>query len=262
MWADCGRLWIVWYNNRSKLVELMEKCKAERLTRNRRSLLRKRTEMVAALVGKFAIENQIQFFPGVADICLISQELRKLILASDPTVAVDESSFSEWLLKLPELCRTWRRTQDTFLLKLLPLSTSESHPTGGDSDVSRLQLATTYFNCQTCQCTILYPRILAHSCMTAQMKIDADSNLKELWGAMRRMPWNYTGDKVRLHKEAYDAAHQIVLTCGKDPAATTASEMDELDVRVECVSCSRHRFAMTWRAGVSILFSALTANKD
>ena len=232
------------------------------LTRDRRSLLRKRTEMVAVLVGQFAIENQIQILPGVADICLMSQELRELILESDPTVNVDESSFSEWLPKFPELCRTWRRTQDTFLLKLLALSTSESHSTGGDSDVSRLQLATVYFNCQTCQCTILYPRILAHSCMTAHTKIDADSNLKELWNAMCRMPWNYTGDKVRLHKEAYDAAHKIVLACGKDPAATTASEMDELDVRVECYSCSRPRFAMTWRAGVSILFSALTASKN
>jgi hypothetical protein len=233
----------------------METCKADRLTRQRRALLRGRVEMASILIGKYTIENPTQIIPGVADICLMSKELRDVILESDPVVTVDESSFDNWLTSLPDICQAWRRSKDAFLANLLPSPASSID----DSDIHRFQLATTYFTCNECLGLILYPRILAHTCMTSDTKRSAsqvDLNVDELWNVVRSSPWNHIGDKVRLHEDAFNAARLVVLACGKDPAVTTAAQMDQLDARVECRSCSAGRIAMTWRAAVCILFSA------
>jgi hypothetical protein len=233
----------------------MQTCKAERLSRERRSTLRRRVEMVSILVGKYINENPAQIVPGVADICSMSEDLRDLILESDPAVTVDESSFTEWLLELPEICREWRRSKDTFLVGSLTASTPGSCPasTADEPDVSQLQLATTYFYCQTCQGPILYPRILAHSCLMKPGPLEGHSTLQELWTAARRRPCNFTFDEIRFHREWFEAARQIVLACGQDPAVTTASLMDDLDARFECRFC--YRLAMTWRAAVRTSFS-------
>jgi hypothetical protein len=234
----------------------METCRTERLARERRSLVRQRIQMASILIGKYAVENPNQITPEIADICFMSKELRDLILESDPAVTVDEFSFSEWLVKLPEICQEWRCTKDTFLVNLLTSSTPGFPSTADESDVSRLQLATTYFSCQGCHGLIPYPRILAHSCMMASGPLHDDLGVEELWTAIRRTPWNHTGDKIQLHELAFNAARQIVLVCGKDPAVVTVSQMDELDARVECQDGFAGRSAMTWRAAVRILLSA------
>jgi hypothetical protein len=59
-----------------------------------------------------------------------------------------------------------------------------------------------------------------------------DDNLdQDLWTAIRRTPWNYPNDKIQV-QEAFNAARQVVLICGRDPSITSVSHMDELDARV------------------------------
>jgi len=63
---------------------------------------------------------------------------------------------------------------------------------------------------------------------------------------------------VKFHRAASIIAHNVVTACGKDPAVTTASEMDEQDFRVECRRCSKgvsSRLAMTWTMAVCVNYS-------
>jgi len=236
----------------------MEKCKADRLARERRALLRARIDIVSNLVGKYAFDNPTQIIPEIADICLLSKELRDLILETDAALIVDESSFDNWLITLPDICQEWRRSKDAFLLQLLTSSTSDSPASSTNEPVvSRFDLATTYFGCKQCSGLILYPRILAHSCMTfsgmTRSTLQADLDTEELWRALIYSPWNHTGDKLRLHEEAFNAAREVVLAAGNDPLVTTASQMDQLDARFSCQVCFAGRFAMNWRGAVCIL---------
>ncbi|KIM79605.1 hypothetical protein PILCRDRAFT_823142 [Piloderma croceum F 1598] len=245
----------IWANNRNKLVEFMERCKADRLVRERRALLRGRIEIVSILVGKYAFDNPTQIIPEIADICLLSKELRGLILETDAAVIMDESSFDSWLIALPHICQEWRRSKDAFLLQLLTSSTSASPASSTkEPDVSRFALATTYFGCKKCSGLILYPRILAHSCMTihdtTRSALQVNLDTEELWRALLYSPWNHTGDKLWLHEEAFNAVREVVLATGNDPSVTTAFQMDQLDARFSCQVCFAGRFAMNWRSAV------------
>jgi hypothetical protein len=236
----------------------MEKCKADRLARERSVLLHGRIDIVSNLVGKYAFDNPTEVIPEIADICLLSKELRDLILETDAAVIMDESSFDNWLITLPDICQEWRCSKAAFLLQLLTSSTSDSPASSTNQpDVSRLDLATTYFDCKRCSGLILYPRILAHSCMTisdtTRSALQVDVDTEELWRALLYSPWNHTGDKLRLHKQAFNAAREVVLATGNDPSVTTASQMDQLDARFSCQLCFAGRFAMNWRSAVCIL---------
>lgn len=249
----------VWANNRSKLVEFMERCKADRLVRERRALLRGRIEIASNLVGKYAFNNPTQIIPEIADICLLSKELRDLILETDDTVILDESSFDNWLITLPDICQEWRRSKDAFLLQLLTSSTPDDRlgSSTKEADASQFDLATTYFGCKTCSGLILYPRILAHSCMTVpdttRSALQVNLDTEELWRALLYSPWNNTGDKLWLHEEAFNAVREVVRATGNDPSVTTAFQMDLLDARFSCQVCFAGRFAMNWRGAVCIL---------
>jgi hypothetical protein len=247
----------VWHNNQNKLIEFMEICKADRLARDRKALLANRAEVVAVLVGKYAAANQSEIVPGPIDVCFHMEGLHDMILESDSSVEVNESSFAECLTRLPDFCCEWRRSKDEILAELVPSSAFPSAPEPS-CDFSQLQLATTYFYCSQCKAPIHYPRILAHSCMTSARHKDILKN-EQLHGldSLHRVPWNFTNNMVAFHLDAFNSACRVLDTCDKDPAVTTAAELDELDARFECVNCQTfgpcRRSAMSWISAVFLL---------
>lgn len=243
----------------------MAQCKADRLARVRRALIDSRIDMAAIHVGRYTAANPAEIIPGFGDVCFNMKEVRDLILTSAPDVEIDESSFTECMLKLPEFCRAWRTSKDAALLGLVaipdPYSASSATAT---PDISPLQLAATYFQCRLCESAIHYPRILTHSCMTSITNplqadtLPADEDLQELALSLLRMPWNYSHDRIAFSEDYCYAAFFVVDATNKNVMTTTAAEMDELNGRYECLICldaGRPEPPMTWRAAVCIYFA-------
>ncbi|KAF9530615.1 hypothetical protein CPB83DRAFT_892575 [Crepidotus variabilis] len=126
-------------------------------------------------------ENQIQ-----AHLRVVLDELQKLLDALEldhssilPTASIVASNapVSDFILDVPEgqiitqqdleplrkdcLKKTtsWRNDIDNYLIDLLPL------PRPAESNVSDLNLATTFFKCHFCTEPITYPRVLVHKCL-------------------------------------------------------------------------------------------------
>ena len=66
------------------------------------------------------------------------------------------------------------------------------------------------------------------------------------------VPLYQTTDKVFFDAEASRHAEMLIRACGKDAKKTTFADMEELDLRLECVACDpgKHRQAMQWRSAV------------
>jgi hypothetical protein len=222
-----------------------------------------------------------QWFPNSVDFCLMD-EFRALIL--DPSTddsTITEASFKDIESCIPDAAEEWRLSQSRSLLELLPEGMNETteDATSQTNDAStRLELATTFFSCKKClgrgivlqsknksakkkePHPVTYSRILTHDCLNDPSPVnDQDPNFEILSRlSIRKQPWHLQGDLVKFHRAASIIAHNVVTACGKDPAVTTASEMDEQDFRVECRRCSKgvsSRLVMTWTMAVCVNYS-------
>jgi len=228
-----------------------------------------------------------QWFPNAIDFCLI-EEFRALIV--DPST--DDSTITETNFKaisscIPDAANEWRLSQGRSLLGMLPKAmdgTAEDATSQADGALTRLELATTLFSCKSClgrdmaprnktkstkkkePHPIMYPRILTHSCLNDPSPCsDDDPNFEILSRLqMQKQPWNLRDDQLRFHTVASTIAHNVVTACGKDPAVTTTSEMDEQDARVECRRCkgASSRLVMTWQMAVCKNCSRRSYNID
>jgi hypothetical protein len=241
-----------------------------RLKRDWEIQVMRRVRMVTSVVDAYIYPRYAdQWFPNSADFCLID-EFRALIM--DPSIddlTITETSFTSIESCIPDVAKKWRLSQDHLLLGLLPKLVNRPAEDHADDPSKRLELATTFFSCRAClgrnsvkikskgSHPIGYPGILIHSCFDDNLVLsnNEDSNVEILFrlAFMGKQPWYTGGDRVGFHAMASTIAHNVVTACGKDPGATTASEMDEQDARVECRRCSKGAkscLVMTWRMAV------------
>lgn len=224
-----------------------------------------------------------QWFPESVDFCLID-EFRALIL--DPSTddsTITEASFKNIESCIPDAAGRLRLSQSRSLLELLPEGMNgiaEDATSQTDDALDSLELATTFFSCRKClgrdivpqsknksakkkesqPYPITYSRILTHNCLNNPSPVDdEDPNIEILSRlSIQKQPWHLHGDRVKFHRAASIIAHNVVTACGKDPAVTTASEMDEQDFRVECRRCAKggnSRLVMTWTMAVCVYYS-------
>ena len=71
-------------------------------------------------------------------------------------------------------------------------------------------------------------------------------------------PWNFGGDRLDFHHDAYEVARSIVECSGRNPEITTAQELDTADLWVECMEChvnrsTAGRMVMNWRTAVRFI---------
>ena len=156
--------------------------------------------------------------------------------------------------------------------------------------MSLLELATTFFQCDMCAEPISYPRILMHDCFLRPSGAIAGPNHNAQGSGIRkekkrtsqdipREPrpfrvitadtlWPRLSEKfgagmhpgragVAFHKEASQSARRIILSCDENPDTITYAEMDQKDMRVQCLRCSsaaKGKLVMRWTIAVSCDF--------
>ena len=190
------------------------------------------------------------------------------------------------IAQLPGFITQWRQKTDQYLANLIPRSHRQRN-------TLLLELATTFFQCDMCTEPISYPRILMHDCFlhtigrsnrNAQGSglrkkrtskgeireprplrvIDADTVWPTLSEYGAGMHPGRTG--VAFHKEAFQSARRIISTCGENPDTITYAEMDQKDVRVQCLRCSSTvnggRLVMRWTIAVSRDFKLFISVSD
>ncbi|KAI5886550.1 uncharacterized protein SCHCODRAFT_02517496 [Schizophyllum commune H4-8] len=105
-----------------------------------------------------------------------------------------------------------------------------------------------------------YPRALVHHCLFASEQEDEEEDttisLTTMLAACASSvtPFYHpdsAGDKVFFDEEASRHAEILIKACGLDPRKATFADMEALNVRVECVPCSkRQRLGMGWRTAL------------
>lgn len=238
-----------WANMKPSLLELLDDVRGENIIKRRKSLLRKRQNILIGILRTYILSRPpAEIIPRVADIC--NMNMVKTIIEDTPSeVEVTSESFSGITDQLPRLCEEWRATKNQFLLSLLPPCLDL---TLGPEDIpssSRLELATTWFQCRDLECSgsepISYPRVLVHECLTALRHgyRNREDDLSLLFLNLKSVPWNLDGNKVTFCKPAAVAAESVIRSSvdpGVDVNTVTAAQMDDLDRWLECMHC-RHR---------------------
>lgn len=257
----------IWSNIKQPLIDIMADLRDKRMKKERIAMLKQRQKVVVTLLKAYSLGRPVtEVIPGPVDICNMAEF--KVVIEDTPIdVEVNEGSFDQAVAYLPLLVSEWRAAKDAELISIIngvTASESQSYVSTPDINRKQLELATTLFRCKVCYTPITYPRILVHSC-THDLRytwrnIDADDPRSILWQSLGDEPWNLGGDRVGFDKRVHSAARQIIEYCQQNPDTVTAREMDELDIRLECSSCSdvvSGRLVMGWRQAVWILLDIL-----
>jgi hypothetical protein len=122
-------------------------------------------------------------------------------------------------------------------------------------DLSVLTLASTLFYCKDCLCDLTLDQAVIHECGNYFYH-----TLTEDVAAVRQAI-HEVATTHRIRKTMCFSLHRlepfisILHSCGIDPNTVTATDMDELDPIIECLSCShiqKGRVTMNWITAVSV----------
>ena len=195
--------------------------------------------------------------------------------------------------QLHTLVTSWKRETDHYLAALLPQPSGKGKKKDTcNSKTSPLELATSFFKCDSCTEPISYPRILMHSCLVEDQD-EAESEEEDACDRedleedvvtdargprVPRPPKKITVNTVfptlsdcystgmcagkegiAYHEEASNAARYIIMACGQDPMTVTYAEMEEIQTRLECLRCSRATQAKQKAKSVRLVMKWLTA---
>ncbi|KII94069.1 hypothetical protein PLICRDRAFT_36305 [Plicaturopsis crispa FD-325 SS-3] len=239
----------IWTNMKDVMVAFMEELKTQRLAREQLQIRFDRQAILSRLLEEYKkTRPSDEIVPRAADVC--AMETFKTLIEAPITTEIRESTFSEGIACLPRLSDEWRQSISQKLLELIPRDgrmSDDAHP-----DLAALDLATTYFQCHVCEKPIRFPDVLAHHCLTSLYAVYNDNDESEITKRLFRLscePWNYGRiPRVRACPRASQTAREIVGLCGRDPATTTALDMDRLDAKFSCGICKgRHvHVAVTW----------------
>lgn len=88
---------------------------------------------------------------------------------------------------------------------------------------------------------LFYPKVMGHGCLTKSRTspwdypINNEPNFRIDFPMGTRTKWDC--HPLQVDEESGKVARGIVEACGEDPLITTATKMDELDLRFACVNC-------------------------
>ncbi|KDQ60883.1 hypothetical protein JAAARDRAFT_31885 [Jaapia argillacea MUCL 33604] len=265
-----------WASIKDGMIEFMELIRVERLQRLRKEQLKCRERIATKLLEEYLLTiPATQICPGSSS--LVFMEPFRTIITSPSDVDVTPESFSDAKAQLPSLVAEWRQSVNQELLALFQSepskkpkskkskSKSKSKPTHSTvvitpEDESKLSLATTFFTCSNCTHEVIdYERATAHECMSKYYRVrecmDHDPETRDLIEDLRIAPWTTAGNPLSISQRDSTFAAVLLQLCGKDPAVTTAAEMEELDPRFECTHCTNKHIPgghhlMTWHCAI------------
>ena len=240
-----------------ELILLRKKAVAVEVFRDRIVVLRRRLDGFSTLAPQSHKPSMRELAIREPLATLLMQDLQ-----SGSTEVISSLS-DETLVALGRECET---EATAYLRHLLPAkkkgkATRKDQGKAQDEDTTDgLLLATTYFKCAKCTEPMPYARALVHHCLFAsEQEVEEDDTTISLATMLTACASAVTpfyhpdsaGEKVFFDEEASRHAEILIRACGLDPRNATFADMESLNVRVECVPCSKkQRLGMGWRTAV------------
>ncbi|EAU88068.2 hypothetical protein CC1G_10841 [Coprinopsis cinerea okayama7 len=215
-----------WKKIEADMVAFMQDVRRKRLARERSRVLDSRCSLMKQMYASFVESQPLHaILPGVADFATIPQ-LKAVLENPDLEAPVTLADFDIGEEAMLQFVRQWREEKDNELLGILRQSSI-----GAQATKETLHLATTLFNCKTCNVPISYPRILVHTCNFARNSGTPDPST--IFERLKAEPWNLGGDRISFHEAAHKRAKLILKALNKEPD-TTYEQLMELNPFVEC----------------------------
>ncbi|SJL01060.1 uncharacterized protein ARMOST_04376 [Armillaria ostoyae] len=217
-----------WNRTRSRLEVAIEKNQVQRAKAARNEALLSRFGIVERIVGK----RSRQFLPVVwrempvpVDVCMFP--IFRDILELPTEHAVTKDSFADAVKELPNLIANWQRRRESKLRAQVP-----PQKTG---QVDPLKLATTIFSCKRrCRAIITNADIWRHKCVT-YLSYASESNHRDLTN-VDDLYYNLGNTELSFDRVRSALAVSLIRLASRDPATTTAEEMDSLNLGFLCLS--------------------------
>ncbi|KAG6913438.1 hypothetical protein DXG01_006821 [Tephrocybe rancida] len=234
----------IWNNIKDTLVDFMEKAKARRLVILYKATIKKRGQVLAAVIDTYASSQPLHsVLPSVADVASLPA-FRAIIEDLSIDEAITALHFQEAMNDFPQIVTDWRRSKDEVLIKLI-----NDHPAStAKATLATLQHAGTFFKCRQCTGGISYPRILVHHCATA-LDWNDRTMINDYFKNLGCKPWNYESSVVRYDHRASERAIRILHDCHLVSDTLSSFDLDRLDLRFECLKCKspeQGRLLMKW----------------
>ncbi|KAK0448191.1 hypothetical protein EV421DRAFT_116483 [Armillaria borealis] len=212
-----------WNRTRPGLEAAIKVNRIQQAKEDRSAALNSRTEIVEGIIKTY----KQQFLPVVwrempsfIDVCTFPPFREILELPTDSVVT--EASFADAVNELPKLIVNWEQQRESKLRALVP-----PQETG---NVDPLKLATTVFSCKHgCRAMITNADIWRHKCATypsyilGSARYGQASNVDDLYH-------NLGNTELSFDVASSAVADSLVRLVSRDPATTTAEDMDNLNV--------------------------------
>lgn len=260
---------------REDVLNFMQEVKEARLKREFKQRLEGRFDALKMTLNTLANRPEARTC-GIlySDIAFIP-EIREVMCAPE-SVLVDEESFRAVHETFGDMVEAWKRNAVDELRKLVnkrrkPRKTKakgkgKKKVAEAEAVVDPLELATTLFSCENhCGTTpLFYPGILAHRCFRMphmpfsdvycnfiREHYECSSGGRQWWPSTGVGKYTVRDDLVVNPRAVPKYAKQIITLCGRDPKTATASELDDLDVRLVLVK-EDGKHVVTWREAVGL----------
>ncbi|KAG5647191.1 hypothetical protein DXG03_001150 [Asterophora parasitica] len=186
-----------------RVIEFMENVKAERLDRELRAAIKKRSEVLSEILKNYASSLPLHFvLPPLADIASVAS-FRAVIEDTPVEEDVLEAHFDEPMLSFPEIVDTWRDDKNAELVEMMRACDEIETEVSSSS----LRLATSLFRSSRCAFAMAY-QVLVHTCFTAILGWEEPGPYYDNIGCR---PWN-SGEIVRVSfdNQAYIRARLVL----------------------------------------------------
>ncbi|KAJ7754968.1 hypothetical protein DFH07DRAFT_822306 [Mycena maculata] len=240
-----------WNTIKPEMVRYMEEMKVKRLAREHAAIVVKR-KVIATKVLRTFKRSQLpwtEVMPGGADFCEFP-EIKDVLLAA-AEVDVNEQTFEAMIPDFPRMMAAWREGLVQELVKVCKRSGVVREDEADNDIKARLPLATSVYKCTGCNddddgyvgfgstfeahCRPLFwPRVLAHRCLTQTP--DFYVTMMLFMNATRDVAWR--ASQLAVDLVAAEIVEKVVTVCGLDPNTATVEDMDAVDARLACHTCS------------------------
>ncbi|PBK72143.1 hypothetical protein ARMSODRAFT_1002352 [Armillaria solidipes] len=226
-----------WNSIRPGLEAAIQEYRALHAEEDRSNSIRQRTDVLNSMYKTY----KQQFLPviwrempALVDICMFP--VFKAIIERPTEENVTEVSFTEAMSELPTLIADWQQRRDTELRALIPVletqNPSQADTYGSANVVDPLKLATAVFSCER-RCPAMFATdIWRHHCASPQQFYFNNAPIKDVDDLYSRLG----NSKLSFDALGSAVAASLIRLASRDPTATTAEEMDSLDLHYLCIN--------------------------
>lgn len=226
-----------WNSIRPGLEATIHKHRALHAEEDRSNSIRQRTDVLNSMYKTYKQQYLPVIWremPALVDICMFP--VFKAIIERPTEENVTEASFTEAMSELPALIADWQQRRDTELRALIPVletqNPSQADTYGSANVVDPLKLATTVFSCER-RCPAMFAiDIWRHRCASRQQFYFNNGPIKDVDDLYSRLG----NSKLSFDAPGSAVAASLIRLASRDPTATTAEEMDSLDLHYLCIN--------------------------